>query len=168
MATQFNDIYTFYLITYEKALKATFLIDKKLYFKNLKELERAFILIGHRLVQTPIRSHGKNHVGPNAAPTFEIDFEIARTKFLENATVIKTLKDADWNVYIHMKLRKKYLKDFAKGGPMPQASPPSRETQRTDAESETKVDDATGDVYQPICKNPFFDLQAIYNNLPIL
>ena len=165
LATAFNDIYTFYLITYEKAFKAKVAKDKKKYWKNLKELKKAFFMIGHRLVQTPIRGHAGKHVGPNAAPTFEIDFAIARTGFLENATMINMLKDVDWDVDVHMHLRKKILKEFA--GLIQPSEDSIDQNSQTEAQVLSKMSSSTESVYQPICKNPFIDLKAIYNTLPI-
>ena len=112
LARAFNDVYTFYLISYEKMLNANTTIRRHEYLSIMQELERAFHVMGHRIVQTPLHSHADKHSGPNMAPTFEVDFEIARTGFLEQRHIISKLKQVNWDLDHYQWIRKQYMKNL--------------------------------------------------------
>ena len=153
----FNDVYTFYLMAYEKVLNA---LSPKSRHKNLsilKELERAFHVMGHRIVQTPLNKHVNKHVGPNMAPTFEVDFEIARTRFLEHKSIIDKLKSVKWNLGLYNQIRKQYMKQLV-------GNMFSIIVFQDEGEQQLSVTDG---VYQPLYKNPYIDLYANYIDLPV-
>ena len=156
----FNDVYTFYLMAYEKVLNALSPESMHKHRNLLKELERAFHVMGHRIVQTPLNKHSNKHAGPNMAPTFEVDFEIARTRFLEDKGIIDELKQVNWNLDRYNKIRKQYMK----------LQPGSAFAKQHDIvfqdEAEQHLSD-TYDVYQPLYKNRYIDLYAKYNDLPV-
>ena len=156
----FNDVYTFYLIAYEKVLNALTAESRNKHRSVLKELERAFHVMGHRIVQTPLNKYANKHSGPNMAPTFEVDFEIARTGFLENRLTIDKLKSANWNLGRYNPIRKQYMKSQLEYAFTKQQGMVFQD------EAEQQLSDTDG-VYQPLYKNPYIDLHAKYNDLPI-
>ena len=160
LAEAFNDVYTFYLISYEKMVNAFTRQSRRHYRRIVNELERAFHILGLRLVQTPLRRYMNKHIGPNLAPTFEINFDIARTEFLEQIHIIKKLRETNWNINAYIKIKKKYVND------MQRRRPRKRQTPVAEDESEEHVE--TYEVYQPLHKSPYIDFDAIYYDLPIV
>ena len=156
----FNDVYTFYLMAYEKVLNALSPESMHTHRGILKELERAFHVMGHRIVQTPLNKHSNKHIGPNMAPTFEVDFEIARTRFLENRPIIDKLNSVKWNLDLYIKIRKQYMEQ------VPRSSFAKQQDKVFQDEAEQQLFDTDG-VYQPLYKNPYIDLYANYNDLPV-
>ena len=159
LAEAFNDVYTFYLISYEKMVNAFTRQSRRHYHRIMNELERAFHILGLRLVQTPLRRYMNKHIGPNVAPTFEINFEIARTEFLEQMYVIEKLKEANWDIDAYMMIKKKYVKGELH-------LPRKQQTTTEDDESEEYFE--TYEVYQPLHKSRYIDFDAIYYDLPIM
>ena len=159
-AAAFNDAYTFMLISYEKMLNAATIKSRNFYFGIMNELQRAVHKLGIRLVQTPLRRHTNKHVGPNMTPTFELDFKIARTGFLENKRIIKKLNDVNWNVDRYVQIKSEYVKRQLR------VYVGHQQNVVAEDESEPWLTD-TVDVYQPLYKNPYIDLHAMYYDLPI-
>lgn len=163
LAIAFNDIYIFYLIHCEKMFKTRNPKFRKSHAAKVKELMKAFHIIGKQLMQTPLEERGNKHLGPNGAPTFEINFEMARKKFLLNKRTILTLKKASWDIDKFMELRKKFL----------DKPPPSRHSKRKLGVngSQRKGGNECNlhfNVYHPLEKNPLIDIMREYDDLPLM
>ncbi|XP_065054621.1 uncharacterized protein LOC135683325 [Rhopilema esculentum] len=157
-AIAFNDIYTSFLVYCELLFKTSNDTLRWKYLESVDKLATAMRVLGKRLVQTPIHKRGNRYVGPNGAPTFEIDFQFGFLLTVSHSDTLRQLEKAKWKVNVYAKEREKFMKKGINSYIL-----------TLDSTSKKKysvpVSEEDRDVFRPLAENPLVDVTAAYDSL---
>ena len=156
-AIAFNDIYTSFLVYCELLFKTSNVTLRWKYLESVDKLATAMRFLGKKLVQTPTHKRGNRYVGPNGAPTFEIDFQFGFFQTVMHFDTVRQLEKAKWKVDMYAKERERFIKRSKK------AFISGFQEISGSGSEETFAEDR--DVFRTLAKNPLADVSAAYDSL---
>ncbi len=103
----FNIMYTILLRSFQLLYKTTNATKRAEHFVTINLTVDAMSTYAEMLVHLPLGKHGNKNIGPNAAPTFEPDFNFLMQEAKRSFKYLKQLAKNNWKLDMFKAMRMK-------------------------------------------------------------